>query len=94
MILQWEGIHNDPYFIAFITNLMLLLCVYALNTLLLSLCIYALNTFITFIMCLCFKYFIAFTMCFNDLNTLLFLLRVYSFHYVFNTFTMCLCGWE
>ena len=77
MILQWKGIHNDPYFIDFITNLMLLLHVYALNTLLLSLCIYALNTFITFIMCLCFKYFIAFTMCFNDLNTLLFLLMTH-----------------
>jgi hypothetical protein len=56
IILQWDRIHNDPYFIAFITHLMLSLCVYALNTLLL-------------------------------------LLRVYSFHYVFNAFTMWLCEW-
>ena len=44
MILQREMIHNDPYFVAFITHLMLSQCVYALNTLLLSLCVYALNT--------------------------------------------------
>ena len=61
MILQWEMIHNDPYFVIFITHLMLSLCVYALNTLSISLCIYRFH--LLFSLCIYIFHLQAFTMC-------------------------------